>query len=115
MNEVSFDNAYIFKYSPRSGTKAAEMKDDVSQSVKEERNQVLLADLAKATEKNNRALVGRTLEVLVEGVSKRNSSRWCGRSDTNKVVVFEPAPGIKAGDLVKLKINRATAMTLFGE
>jgi tRNA-2-methylthio-N6-dimethylallyladenosine synthase len=115
MNEVSFDNAYIFKYSPRSGTKAAEMEDDVPQSVKEERNQLLLADLAKATEKNNKALIGKTLEVLVEGVSKRNSARWCGRSDTNKVVVFDPAPGIKIGDLVNLKINRATAMTLFGE
>jgi tRNA-2-methylthio-N6-dimethylallyladenosine synthase len=115
MNEVSFDNAYIFKYSPRSGTKAAEMKDDVPQSVKEERNQILLADLAKTTEKNNKALVGKTIEVLVEGVSRRNASRWCGRSGTNKVVVFEPASGIKIGDLVNLKINRATAMTLFGE
>ena len=115
MNEVSFDNAYIFKYSPRSGTKAAEMKDDVPQSVKEERNQILLADLAKATEKNNKVLVGKTLEVLVEGVSRRNSSRWCGRSDTNKVVVFDPDPGIRIGDLVKLKITRATAVTLFGE
>jgi tRNA-2-methylthio-N6-dimethylallyladenosine synthase len=115
MNEVSFDNAYIFKYSPRSGTKAAEMKDDVPQSVKEERNQILLADLEKTTEKNNKALVGKTLEVLVEGVSKRNSTRWCGRSDTNKVVVFEPTLEIKIGDLVKLKISRATAMTLFGE
>jgi tRNA-2-methylthio-N6-dimethylallyladenosine synthase len=115
MNEVSFDNAYIFKYSPRSGTKAAEMKDDVPQSVKEERNQILLADLAKTTERNNKALVGKTIEVLVEGVSRRNASRWCGRSGTNKVVVFEPASGIKIGDLVNLKINRATAMTLFGE
>ncbi len=90
------------------------MEDDVPQSVKEERNRILLADLAKATEKNNKALVGKTLEVLVEGVSKRNASRWCGRSDTNKVVVFDPTPGIKIGDLVNLKINRATAMTLFG-
>ncbi len=115
MKDVGFDNAYIFKYSPRSGTKAADMMDDVPQKVKEERNQILLADLAETTEKHNKAIVGSTVEVLVEGVSKRNASRWCGRSDSNKVVVFEPSPDIKIGDLVKLKISRATAMTLFGK
>ncbi|HCE42323.1 MAG TPA: tRNA (N6-isopentenyl adenosine(37)-C2)-methylthiotransferase MiaB [Lentisphaeria bacterium] len=115
MKAADFDNAYIFKYSTRSGTKAAEMKDDVPQPVKDERNQILLADLAEMTERHNKAIVGSTLEVLVEGVSKRNSERWCGRSDSNSVVVFDPVPGIKIGDLVKLKITRATTMTLFGE
>jgi len=114
MQAVEYDNAYIFKYSTRSGTKAAEMKDDVPQSIKEERNQILLADLARTTEEHNRKIVGADVEVLVEGVSKRNSTRWCGRSDSNKVVVFDPVPGIKIGDLAKFKITRATAMTLFG-
>lgn len=115
MREVGYDNAYIFKYSPRSGTKAAEMKDDVPQAVKDERNQILLAALDETTGRHNKALVGSTIEVLVEGVSKRNSERWCGRSSSNKVVVFEPLPGIKIGDLINLEITRATAMTLFGK
>jgi len=115
MEAVEYDNAYIFKYSTREGTKAAEMKDDVPQKVKEERNQILLADLARTTEMHNRMSVGKTVEVLVEGVSKRNSERWCGRSGSNKVVVFEPVPGIRNGDLVNLKVTRATAMTLFAK
>ena len=115
MQASGYDNAYIFKYSTRSGTKAAEMEDDVPQSVKEERNQILLADLVEMTGRHNKAILGSTVEVLVEGLSKRNSERWCGRSDSNKVVVFDPSPAIKIGDLVKLEITRATAMTLFGK
>lgn len=115
MNEVGYDNAYIFKYSPRKGTKAAEqMPDDVPQSVKEERNQILLADLAKSSERANDKFVGRTLEVLAEGVSKRNASRWSGRTELSKLVVFEPDAAIRPGDLVQVRINHATAMTLFG-
>jgi len=115
MNEVSFDNAYIFKYSPREGTKAADFADDVPQEVKEERNQILLADLKARTERHNQALVGQTVEILVEGESKRNPQRWSGRTSTNKVVVFDLDPAIKAGDMIKVKIARSTSMTLFGE
>ena len=115
MNEVGYDNAYIFKYSPRKGTKAAEqMPDDVPQSVKEERNQILLADLAKSSERANDKFVGRTLEVLAEGVSKRNAARWSGRTELSKLVVFEPDAAIRPGDLVQIHIDHATAMTLFG-
>lgn len=116
MNEVGYDNAYIFKYSPRKGTKAAEqMADDVPQNVKEERNQILLADLAKYSERANDKFVGRTIEVLAEGVSKRNAARWSGRSELSKLVVFEPDDAIRPGDLVPVQIRHATAMTLFGE
>ncbi|MEM4247973.1 MAG: TRAM domain-containing protein, partial [Candidatus Nanoarchaeia archaeon] len=114
MQDVGFDNAYIFKYSPRKGTKAAEYKDDVPQDIKEERNQILLADLAERAAKHNSILVGKKLEVLVEGESKRNSSRWSGRTDTNKLVVFEKNKDIRPGDLLTIKITETTASTLYG-
>jgi tRNA-2-methylthio-N6-dimethylallyladenosine synthase len=115
MNEVGFDNAYIFKYSPREGTSAADMPDQIPEEVKKERNQILLEDLASRTKEHNADMVGRTVEVLVEGESKRNSARWSGRTDTNKMVIFTPAETTFAGELVQVKINRSTSMSLFGE
>ncbi len=114
MNDVGFDNAYIFKYSPREGTPAAKSLDQIPQEVKEERNQILLADLAKRTKKHNKALEGRKFEILVEGPSKRNPERWNGRTTTNKVTIFDPLPNTKPGDFVQVRINRSTSMTLFG-
>jgi len=115
MNEVGFDNAFIFKYSPRRGTKAAEqMPDDVPQEVKENRNRILLEDLARFSAKANDKFVGRTLEVIAEGVSKRNSARWSGRTELNKLVVFEPQGELHNGDVLSVIIDHATAMTLFG-
>jgi len=115
MKEVEFDNAYIFKYSPREGTPAAKYEDQIPQKVKEERNHLLLSDLSDITQKHNKALEGNTLKVLVEGPSKRNSERWTGRTTTNKVTIFEPEPKIKPGDIIQVKIDRSTSMTLFGE
>jgi len=115
MNEVGVDNAYIFKYSPREGTPAAKSGDQIPTSVKEERHQILLSDLAVRTTKHNKALEGRTFDILVEGPSKRNAERWTGRTTTNKVTIFDPIQNIKPGDLVKVKIDRSTSMTLFGE
>jgi tRNA-2-methylthio-N6-dimethylallyladenosine synthase len=115
MNEVGFDNAYIFKYSPRKGTKAAEMPDQIAQETKEMRNQILLEDLALRTQKHNEQMIGKKYEVLVEGPSKRNSKRWSGRTRTNKVALFEPDERTKRGDLVELEIFRCTSMSLFGK
>ena len=114
MEQVGFDNAFIFKYSPRRGTQAASIPDSVPQKIKEERNALLLKDLKERTLFHNHQLEGETLEVLVEGVSKRNPSRWYGRTTTNKVVVFSPYENIHAGDLKNIHIVRSTAMTLFG-
>ena len=60
-------------------------------------------------------IVGKTVEVLLEGPSKRNSKRWAGRSDTNKVCIVEPQPGLQPGHLAQVRITRATAHSLFGE
>ena len=118
MDRVGFDNAYIFKYSPRSGTRSAlTMPDDVPQEVKEERNQILLADLERRAGEANRKLIGRTFELLVEGPSKRNPARWSGRTDTFKQAVFTPDPEnpVMSGDFVRVKIVRATPTTLYGK
>lgn len=114
MEEVGFDNAFIFKYSPRRGTRAASFADSVPLESKEERNAVLLADLKRRAESANSSLVGERVETLVEGVSRRNASRWFGRSRTNKMVVFDPDPSILVGDVVSPVVERSTAATLFG-
>ena len=114
MNKIGFDNAFIFKYSTRPGTKAAEWDDDILYDEKVRRNKVLLEDQNLRGLKINEALIGKSLEVLVEGVSPRNSSRWLGRTSSNKIVVFDPPEGIKSGDLVNVSIERAMAQTLYG-
>jgi tRNA-2-methylthio-N6-dimethylallyladenosine synthase len=115
MKKVEYDNAFIFKYSPRQGTPAAKMPDQVTQEVKEERNQILLKELNKSASAHNKTYRGTVQDVLVEGPSKRNSDRWSGKTGSFKMVVFEPAGNIQCGDIVKVKINHSTAATLFGE
>lgn len=115
MKEVGFDNAYIFKYSPRKGTRSEKWTDDVPREVKEERDQILLHDMEEALNVRNAALSGMTFEVLAEGPSKRNPDRWQGRTDTFKNVVFIPPSELKPGDLIDIRIGRTTAMTLYGD
>ena len=116
MQEIGFDMAYIFRYSPREGTKSADtMADDVPDAVKHERNQILLADLEEYAATRNNAFKGRILQVLVEGVSKRNSTKWTGRSDLNKTCNFNPVDGVKPGDIVDFKVTRCSANSLGGE
>jgi tRNA-2-methylthio-N6-dimethylallyladenosine synthase len=115
MEEVGYDNAYIFKYSPRKGTKAAVMADQIPQEVKEERNQILLQVLRETVEADIKKLVGTTQELLVEGVTKTNKERFFGKTSTSWVVNFVPAPDTKVGDIVRVKITQANAVTAVGE
>ena len=115
MDEAGFDNAFIFKYSPRPGTPAATMKDDIPATEKMRRNQVLLADQDVRGEALNQRLIGTVQEVLVEGPSLRNGKRWAGRSPGNKIVVFDPPPGLQPGTLANVRITRAAPQTLYGE
>ena len=112
---AAFDNAFVFKYSPRPNTPAALLRDDVPAAEKMRRNRVLLEDLDVLGQRLNDACVGRTLEVLAEGVSLRNATRWSGRSPGGKIVVFAHRPGVAAGDLVPVRITRAQPQTLYGE
>ena len=114
MEMIGFDNAFIFKYSPRPGTPAAEWDDNVPEGEKLRRNKVLLDDQDLRGSRLNEALVGTLQEVLIEGPSLRNKERWSGRSRTNKIVVFDPVAGCQAGDLVEVKIERAMPQTLYG-
>jgi tRNA-2-methylthio-N6-dimethylallyladenosine synthase len=115
LQAAAFDNTFIFKYSPRPGTPAAAMPDDVSTAEKVRRNQILLADQDILGQRLNDALLHQNLDVLVEGVSLRNRQRWSGRSPGNKIVLFDPHPSLAVGDLVSVQITRAAAQTLYGD
>jgi tRNA-2-methylthio-N6-dimethylallyladenosine synthase len=112
VDAVSYDSAFTFVYSPRRGTEAADMEDQILHSVKKERMAVLV-DLvqARAAERASR-FVGRSLEVLVEGPSRKDPSRLRGRSRHNKAVNFEGTAS--PGDLVEVEIDSSTSQTLAG-
>jgi tRNA-2-methylthio-N6-dimethylallyladenosine synthase len=114
MEEAAFDNAFVFKYSPRPGTPSAERPDDVPDEEKRRRDQVLLADQDARGQRLNDRWTGRTVEVLADGPSLRNAARWSGRTEQNKIVVFEPVPGLARGDFVQVRIESAHPQTLFG-
>ena len=118
MEEAGFDNAFVFKYSPRPGTRSAALEDDVPKEEKERRDQVLLADQELRGQKRNDRLVGTVREVLFEGPSKRKADRFSGRDGGNRIVVWDkpadcsvsPAPG----DKVRLEILEAHPQILIG-
>jgi tRNA-2-methylthio-N6-dimethylallyladenosine synthase len=114
-NDIDFDQEFIFRYSKRRNTPAAQMPNQLDEDLKMERNQILLADLAERLTAKNEALVGTTQEVLVEGPSKRNSERWSGRNPNHKIVIFDPKENVKIGDMVMVKIDMATQHSLYGE
>lgn len=115
MEEVGFDLAYMFKYSERPGTKASRsLPDNVDETTKSRRLQQLIDLQTGWSLQSNRRDIGKTFEVLVEGVSKKNPHEIFGRSSQNKVIVF-PAPGIQIGDFVRVKVKDCTSATLIGE
>ena len=120
MDEAGFDNAFIFKYSPRPGTRSAALGDDVPTEEKERRDQVLLADQERRGQARNDRLVGTVREVMVEGPSKRNTARWSGRDGGNRIVVWDvcgdrnvAAPAV--GDVVRVRVTEAHPQILLGE
>ncbi len=115
MQEAGFDNAFVFKYSPRPGTRSAALPDDVPTEEKERRDQVLLADQQVRGQARNDRLLGTVREVLVEGPSLRNAARWSGRDSGNRIVVFEPSRPVRIGDLVQVRIREAHPQILIGE
>ena len=111
--EIGFEMAYIFKYSIRTGTPAADLEDQVPKSIKEERNQILLRILAERSLARNRSLVGATLEVLVEGPARKGEGMLAGRTRGNRKVVFRGNRKL-TGKLVNLRIEDASVSTLHG-
>lgn len=112
VREVEFDQAYIFRYSTRRDTPAAAMTGQVDEAVKQERNQAMLGVVNELALRKNRALMGQTVEVLVEGRSERNAARLTGRTRTNKVVVFE-GDDRRKGELMMVRVERATVPALY--
>jgi tRNA-2-methylthio-N6-dimethylallyladenosine synthase len=112
--EVEFDNAYIFKYSPRRDTPAAEMPDQVPQKIREERNQQLLETINKIGARKYENFIGRQTQILVEGPSKKNAARMSGRTRCNKIVLFDGTERHR-GQIMDLKITRAGSFTLYGD
>ncbi len=113
VRRVRFDAAYTFIYSPRYGTPAAKMRDDISQEAKKERLKKLNQVQNQITLEINKTCEGKTFEILVEGRSKTNPDRWSGRTRTNKIVVFEGEEDLE-GKLVDVEIECARTWTLFG-
>jgi tRNA-2-methylthio-N6-dimethylallyladenosine synthase len=109
----NYDMAYIFKYSIRTGTPASDLPDQVSDDVKEHRNQVLLDVLQKNSLRRTAKLIGTVEDVLVDGRDK-SGARFTGRTRGNRVCVFE-ADSRLVGQIVPLKIERATVSTLYGQ
>jgi tRNA-2-methylthio-N6-dimethylallyladenosine synthase len=113
VEEIEFDNAFVFRYSPRRDTSAAEMRDQIDERTKEERNQDLLWLVNESTRRAGERLVGQCVEVLCEGPSKTNPARLMGRTRTNKIAVFE-ADNDLVGELVDVQIERANGFSLYG-
>lgn len=115
MEAARFDNAFIFKYSPRPGTRSATWEDDVPEAEKARRNQILLGDQDVRGALLNQALVGTVQRVLAEGPSLRNKAKWSGRTSSNKIVIFTAPDGLHPGDTLDLTILRAAPQTLYAE
>jgi tRNA-2-methylthio-N6-dimethylallyladenosine synthase len=113
VRKIEFDNAFIFRYSPRRETPAAEMLDQVEEAVKEERNQDLLMVINESTRRSGERLLGHTVEVLCEGPSKTNAARLMGRTSSNKIVVFEGDEHL-TGSMLDVEITRANGFSLYG-
>jgi tRNA-2-methylthio-N6-dimethylallyladenosine synthase len=115
MEECGYDSAFMFKYSERPGTYASKkLVDDVPEEIKVARLNEIIALQNRLSLEANQKCVGKTYEVLVEGVSKRSREQLFGRTEQNKVVVFDRA-NHKIGDFVQVVITEASSATLKGE
>ena len=113
LQEVQFDQGYIFKYSKRRDTPAATMPGQLPEAVKEARNQTALAIVNAAALRHNSRLIGQSVEILVDGRSTKGAKRMLGRTRTNKIVIFDGQEP-QAGQLLPIKIERATTVALYG-
>ena len=112
VDEISFDNAFVFRYSPRKDTPAAAMPGQVSEETKEERNRDLLDVVNRHAQRKLEELVGLTVEVLCTGSSRHNDARLTGRTRGNKIAVFE-GPEYLAGRLVDVDVTETAGFTLY--
>lgn len=113
--KVRYDGAFMFKYSPREGTKAFDIDDDVPEETKLRRLNEIIDLQQKISLEINKELIGKKETILVEGFSKKSRDFYSGRTDSNKVAVFSTEREVKPGDYVDIIIEKATSATLFGK
>lgn len=112
---ANYSMSYMFAYSERPGTPAAKKyKDDVPEEVKKRRLDEVIRLQTQTSHYHNKADIGKTFEVLIEGDSKRSGQEFKGRNSQNKMIVFPKAPGLKPGDYVMVRVTEATSATLKG-
>lgn len=114
MEGADFDASFLFKYSPRPGTGAFAMPDDVPEEVKADRLARALALQKRLAERRNRALLGRRVSLLVEGRNTRGPGAWIGRLRNNKTVAFDSATPLAPGDFVVVEITACRGAGLLG-
>lgn len=113
MEDIRFQNCFIFKYSPRTGTKAAELNDNVPDEIKRKRNAILLELQKRISLEENKKMIGKTVQVLVEGASKSDQNRLSGRTRQNHIVIFNGSHDL-IGNLAEVMIDEVTDLTLYG-
>ena len=113
VEEIQFDNAFVFRYSPRRDTPAADIPDQIDECIKQKRNQDLLRIVNESTRRAGERLVGQCVEVLCDGPSKTNPARLMGRTRSNKIVVFEGGNDL-VGELLDIEIEQANGFSLYG-
>ena len=114
MEEVKFDSAFNFKYSPRIGTKASEYEDQISEIIKQKRLEKVINFQKEHSILRNKQLIGSIQTILVEKQSKMSPDHWAGRTDSNKWVIFNKGK-IKLNDMVKVTILDSKGISLKGE
>lgn len=114
VEELEFDNAFVFRYSKRKDTPAAEMEEQISETIKEKRNQRLLEVVDRLAKEKNAAIVGTVQTVLCEGPSKNNPDTLSGRTPQNKIVIFEGDADRFTGQIFDVKIEDSTGFTTYG-
>jgi tRNA-2-methylthio-N6-dimethylallyladenosine synthase len=114
VERLQFDNAFVFRYSKRRNTPAAEMEEQLSEVEKESRNQRLLDVVNRIAISKNAALIGTRQQVLCEGPSKTNAARLSGRTSQNKIVIFDGDARRLTGQLLDIQIEESGCFSLFG-
>jgi tRNA-2-methylthio-N6-dimethylallyladenosine synthase len=114
VERVGYDNAFVFRFSRRPGVPAATLPDQVPEDVKAYRNARLLEATARTAAARARALAGRSVEVLVDGASRRDPRELSGRTRCNRVVNFDGQGRVAVGDLARLRVTEALAHSLRG-
>jgi tRNA-2-methylthio-N6-dimethylallyladenosine synthase len=112
--EIEFDNAFLFKYSPRKDTPAAAMPDQLPEEIIEERHARLLELVNSIGKRKYEAFVGQPVQILVEGPSRKNEARMMGRTPCNKLVLFDGSERHR-GQLMDVRITRTGSFTLYGD